>query len=166
MKKVLFLLVATVGMAFSQTLPTNYTISFGSGMNAYSTPSHFGYLAFATQIAENTSSVTTMEMYGNVARLRTGFSHDLATTGPATLFALADAGVATNATGNVGLSLSSGGGVRVVGSGIPYVKNVLKSGKSGFVFTTLLHKTALNNPDGSQGVQPTFTAGFYLKFGK
>ena len=126
MKKVLFLLAATVGMAFSQSLPTNYMISFGSGINAYSTPSNFGYLSFSTQVSKDTSSVTTMEMYGNVARLRTGFSHDLATQGPATLFALADAGVATNANGNLGVAFSSGGGIRVVGTGIPYVKKVLK----------------------------------------
>lgn len=166
MKKVLFLFAATVGMAFSQSLPTNYMISFGSGINAYSIPSNFGYLSFSTQVSKDTSSVTTMEMYGNVARLRTGFSHDLATQGPATLFALADAGVATNANGNLGVAFSSGGGIRVVGTGIPYVKKILKSGQSGFVFTTLIHKTAITNPDGSQGVQPTFTSGFYIKFGK
>jgi hypothetical protein len=162
MKKLLFLLVSGVGLLSAQS----YTVSVGSGINAYATPSNFGYMSFSTPVAENSYSITTVEMYGNVARLRTGLAHDLATTGPATLFALADLGVATNGNGNVGVDFSTGSGIRVRGNGVPFVNRWVKTDKAGFLWTTLLHKSAISNPDGTTGVQPSFTAGVYLTFGK
>lgn len=167
MKKYLVLLMIAACNIFAQTAQTgpSYTVSVGSGVNSYSSPGTFGYIALAKQVAANTYSVSTVEMYGNVSKVRTGFAHDLATQGPATLFALGDAGVATNATGNVGLDFSSGGGIRVRANGIPKLNKWFTSPNVGFVTTTLIRKSALTNPDGTQGVQPTFTVGFYMKFG-
>lgn len=141
------------------------TISTGAGFASYTGTQPYGYLAYSTPISGNSFSITTLEMLGSSSRLRTGFAHDIV-SGPVALFALADAGVATNGTGSVGLNLGTGGGIRVQANTIPGVKKYFKSDNVGLVGTVLLNKSAVQSPDGTTGVQPTFTGGIYIKIGK
>lgn len=153
MKKLLLTLLLAGAACFAQTNISSYTISAGAGYNSYQAPAAFTYGAVAVNTGMGgVFSLTTVEFTRSAANIRSGFGKDLATQGRATLFVLGDAGVATNSN-NTGLDLSGGGGIRV-----------RITPNSGTVATILINKSAITNPNGTNGVSPTFTGGYYFSF--
>mgnify|MGYP003339149332 FL=1 len=161
MKKLVLLAVAIAGVASAET----YTVTVGSGLSSYVNPNPFGYVSLSSPISKDTSSVGTVEMYGRQTKLRLGLSHTLYTKGGVSLSAVSDAGVATTGA-NVGLDVSAGVGVKVKATSIPLLKDCPKADKMGLAFDAKLHKTSIGNPDGTRGVQPSFSGGLYMAFGK
>lgn len=156
MKKLLISILFTTIGCFAQSNVSNYIISAGGGLSSYNSPASFGYgsVAIPLPAMANFYNISTVELTRKGANIRTGLGKDIATNGRLSLFVLGDVGVSTTGS-STGADFTGGGGIRVA-----VTKN------SGFVGTVLVNRSAITTSAGQQGVQPTFTGGYYFKFGQ
>lgn len=138
-----------------------YSAAFGLGFNHYTGPQVKGWAAFESRIATGTYSISTLNLTSQVATLSTGLRRNFYSSGPVTMFALADVGLATG-EGTTSAMFGGGGGLKLLLSGaaakIPFLKAI--SGVPGSYVVGAVRVQQLNG----QGVSPTFTFGLGVDF--
>lgn len=93
------------------TNPTSYSLAMGGGFSRTANPQAQAWASFSYCTAGLCPYTAWTNLTGQESKIVAGVRKDLATQGPLTLFALADAGAATTASGAVGFTGGLGGGV-------------------------------------------------------
>lgn len=142
-----------------------YFVSSGASYNRYSTssPNAAGWLSGAIKLGGNSSStysITTIDLTGTSASLRTGIATILAQDGGFSLLAHADGGVTTGAvagaTASTALGSFSGGAIITYDLG-----SLFKGMKNKGIFALGVVRIVSIS---STSIQPIFEFGFGKKF--
>lgn len=157
----LVLAVCMLGQTTTAEPEAQYSAAAGLGFNRYDTPQIKGWAAFETRVAAKTYSVSTLNMTSQVATISTGVKRVFYVSGPVSLFAAGDVGVATG-EGSVTAALGGGGGIKLMLEGVAKKYPLLKllGGVPGSYFSGALNVTQING----RGVLPMFSAGIGVDF--